>query len=708
MKAVWLKGLSEEKNVLASFRYICRQSGDLRIRLAASNLYRLFVNGELTGYGPARAAHGYTRTDEYTVEKAVPQDGELIITAEVYSAQVNNYYIVKEHAYFACEILSGGEIIAEADDFESYRITERVQKTRRYSFQRCFTEAYRLTGDPAGFRKGKGPAGVPWEKEEVHTNILLSRGVSYPVFELKAPDLLRSGSFETITKDPAEGYDYAEEDEKIGGFAVSELEEDLIAQADSVHCIEKTELTHFTGAIAGGQYATYDFGRTIAGFFRLDVLCSGLTELLITFDELIDVEGSAKSVNPFRNNTVNCVKYTLDPGNGTKSFDLLTFEAVSARYVQLSVLSGEVIIVSFRMVNYENPDAVRFEFDYGDPELNEIVRAAVNTYAQNAVDVPTDCPSRERAGWLCDSFFSSKAEKLFTGDNRVEKNFLENYILAPHLKELPPQMIPMCYPCDHANGSYIPNWSMWFVLELEDYLKRSGDRDLIDRAKNTVYGLIDFFDRYLNEYGLIENMDGWVFVEWSMCNTPEYIRGLNYPTNMLWADMLRAASVLYKDEKLLDRSVKIKNTVKEMAWNGRFFEDNAVRDDSGMLVKTGHTTETGQYYPFYFGVASPEEFPALFDLLINEFGPSRDFQTVYPDVHFANVLVGFHLRFGILMRHRLYDKVITECKKLFLRMARTTGTLWEHWSPHSSLNHAFEAVAAVYIDEIIENRIQHK
>ena len=47
--------------------------------------------------------------------------------------------------------------------------------------------------------------------------------------------------------------------------------------------------------------------------------------------------------------------------------------------------------------------------------------------------------------------------------------------------------------------------------------------------------------------------------------------------------------------------------------------------------------------------------------------------------------------------------IIEECKKLFLPMARTTGTLWEHWSPYSSLNHAFEAVVAVYLDEAVRN-----
>ena len=31
-------------------------------------------------------------------------------------------------------------------------------------------------------------------------------------------------------------------------------------------------------------------------------------------------------------------------------------------------------------------------------------------------------------------------------------------------------MLPMCYPADHYDGNFIPNWAMWFVLELEEYI----------------------------------------------------------------------------------------------------------------------------------------------------------------------------------------------------------------------------------------------
>lgn len=142
-------------------------------------------------------------------------------------------------------------------------------------------------------------------------------------------------------------------------------------------------------------------------------------------------------------------------------------------------------------------------------------------------------PSRERAGWLCDSFFTARTEHALTGQCTVEKAFLENFLLAERFAHLPDGMLPMCYPADHYDGNFIPNWAMWFVLELEEYIKRSGDCAFAERAKSRVYGLIQYFATFENEYGLLEKLEKWVFVEWSRANDPDVVQDVNFPTNML-------------------------------------------------------------------------------------------------------------------------------------------------------------------------------
>ena len=62
-RPVWLEGRETEMNVYAGFRAIVEapSTEPVTVRVAASCLYRLYVNGEFVGHGPAR---GPNRRDE--------------------------------------------------------------------------------------------------------------------------------------------------------------------------------------------------------------------------------------------------------------------------------------------------------------------------------------------------------------------------------------------------------------------------------------------------------------------------------------------------------------------------------------------------------------------------------------------------------------------------------------------------------------------
>ena len=50
---------------------------------------------------------------------------------------------------------------------------------------------------------------------------------------------------------------------------------------------------------------------------------------------------------------------------------------------------------------------------------------------------------------------------------------------------IPQGMLPMCYPSDHVNGNFIPNWAMWFVIELEGRVPRTQQRPANDQSTRT-------------------------------------------------------------------------------------------------------------------------------------------------------------------------------------------------------------------------------
>ena len=183
---------------------------------------------------------------------------------------------------------------------------------------------------------------------------------------------------------------------------------------------------------------------------------------------------------------------------------------------------------------------------------------------------------------------------------------------------------------------------------------------------------------------------------------PQDVRGFleNHAVNYKCAGLWK----VYGDEALAGQAARMRDVIREQAYDGRFFCDNAVRSEDGKLVRTENHTEVCQYYAFFFGVASPESHPELWARLRDEFGPARKQNNAYPDVAFANAFIGNYLRLELLSRERLSRQILEESIAEYLVMADMTGTLWENLpsAVHSlaSCNHGFAAhiVRVLYRD----------
>lgn len=159
-----------------------------------------------------------------------------------------------------------------------------------------------------------------------------------------------------------------------------------------------------------------------------------------------------------------------------------------------------------------------------------------------------------------------------------------------------------------------------------------------------------------------------------------------------WEKTLRAGE-LYGVQAYAGKAERLRERIRRLSFNGTFFEDNAIRNRKGELVLAGHLSEACQYYAFYFKTATKEEYGALYRLLKEKFGPNRTAE-VYPQVVRSNAIVGDTLRLLYFLQNGERELVFSESLEYFYKMAERTGTLWEHDSPHDSLNHGFASIAA--------------
>lgn len=689
-KPVYPNQYLEEMNVTLFFLEDLEVEEDALLCITGNNIYRIFDQGELIGYGPARAGHGYFRVDHIILLK-----GKHHLVIELLSSHCNSYYTLNTKPFLLAEIRIGDEVISytgEKGHFLCYENTSRYRKVSRFSYQRTFSESYHFDFDFKDFLQGVYNPYPLLSCTVQEEKSLLPRNVDDVRFFRIHFEKVEEGTFSYHPEiKPYEDRYMVCEGLKI--FPKEKWEVNPNDEVSRFVCrLENIE------TLKAWTFMTYRLPHSYTGFIDIDLECTEDAEVYFVFDEIDASLGKEKpmKIDFFRNTTQNIISYQIKKG----LFRHICFEPYTVHYLRFFVRKGEVKVRNLNFVPYESCEASFFSCSFENKKIELIYSAAINTFVQNSVDILTDCPSRERAGWLFDSYFTSMTEYLVSGFNRVEHNTLENYALLNCYPSLPVGMIPMCYPGEFPDGTFIPNWSLWYILELREYLRRNHDASLIEASEAKIIGLLSYFRKFENELGLLEDLKGWVFLEWSKANDDEFIKGVNFPSNMLYAASLEAAGELLSDQRLIEKSKRLKEMIREKAFDGEFFNDNMIRKDR-KFVLTGNRTETCQYYAFYFGIAEKGRYPDLFETMLTKFGPERDCEHVYPDVYKSNVLIGDYLRLFILLREGYLSEVQKETVSYFYRMAELTGTLWEHDSVFASLNHGLTSCISVILTEAI-------
>lgn len=689
-KPIFPKGKAEEMNITAGFYTAVEwEAGQtVAVHLTAANTYRLFINGVFYAFGPVRCGKGTYRCDCFDIT-ALMQAGVNHIAAEVSAYNVNSYYLFKEPGFLQCEVFVNGKSMAATGTraFQTFVIPEKVQKVQRYSFQRPMVEVYRLKPDCDGWRVGK-PTQKPCRAEAFEPKPLTERRLPAHTYPIAKPFAVMGRGTVTAKRGAYKKVEVGNltPREAFCCYPEAELKVRLSDELNAMKTVitEKPALED-TVALQARQCEIFEMKEEKTGFIVAEITVTDECDLYFTFSEQL-IEGDVPALF---GGCVNAVKVSAKPG----TYSFMSAEPYSVKYLKLICTKGAAELKEVGIKEYICPVPVTAECP--DPAFQEIWNAAVNTFCQNAPDVFTDCPSRERAGWLCDSFFTARTERLLTGDNKVEEVFLENFALASDFEPLPDGVIPMCYPSDHPNGCYIPNWCMWLVLQLNDMVKRGSSRSIAELLKPKVYALCRFFEQYLNENNLLEDLDSWVFIEWSEAN--EFTDGVNFPSNMLYAKMLRAAGELYADRSLTNKGDAIMRAVNARSFDGRFYHDHEVRGKNGFKL-CPEITETCQYYAFFTGAATPVTRPELWRVLTTEFGPDRVEKHLYEHIFPSNAFIGNYLRLELLSTNGLQQQCLEEMKEYFTYMAKATGTLWENMTPHASCNHGFASYAACLID----------
>jgi alpha-L-rhamnosidase len=285
----------------------------------------------------------------------------------------------------------------------------------------------------------------------------------------------------------------------------------------------------------------------------------------------------------------------------------------------------------------------------------------------------------------------------------VEDAFLENFCLFKNEGQFPMGALPMCYPEDEQDDKkFIPQWTMWYFLEVEEYLNKRGHNtpEERERFRPSLEALLKFYAIYENGDGLLERLPSWNFVEWSRAN--EWGTDVNYPTNFLYAAVLEAAYRIFGDEFYLRRAGEVREKAIAASFDGTRFYDHSVRNRGGNIKLCPDCSEIAQYYAILFGGfdINDEKYAALKHLVTKVC--YADSTEMPEDMEPINAFIGVYLRLEALLHIKEYDLVLSDVRAFFGEMEKLTGTLWEYRQRNGSRDHGFASYALVAILRALE------
>lgn len=734
-KPVFIKDYDGKGNFQAGFTpgSIPFEAGDaVSVTVTAGTFYRMYVNGEIAAHGPARAAEGYLRADNIDVSRFI-KDGENHIAFEVvhYGEPFGPYSndVSRVGALLIAELKKrekdGSETVvaATSDDWKAIRLTQRVRHAERVSHCRENAENYYIDPEytlwrtePELCREKAAVTECPYtviDRGMPLPDLSVSRGGS--VTEFGAADFFpdRKVSVDWFC---ANSPDYFKETMERPVLDYRRTEE--IAAPSRMRFEPDSKGGIRISGIGPDEtaYAGYDTGSLHLGFITAEVETAAPCVLDVVhlesrnfFDLKEEVTGGANPVTRLHL-----------PGGKTK---FTCFEPACVRYIRFYVRpegdysekegafcgrigknTPEIRISAPEIVNFTTPDTRIGSFECSDDGINRLYDAARLTLRLNTLDIFMDCPERERGGWLCDSLWTARAFNMMMGNASVERAFIENFLLTKP-EDTWHAFFPESYPGLKGDFKACPGlltWSFWLMIELPEYVRRTGDKDFALRRKARIDEFVKGSLSLRGESGLLENMP-WLFIDWSLSN--DFCRPISTAANALYARMLIDLGELYGEKEWIRTGKEIRTILRTVLTGsdekpedtGGFLPD-ALEFKDGTLRKCGNYSESAQYTIVWSGLFRRGEMPRYIWGLVHTTGPDRESEC---DTRLgkAGLFIGLCIRLDMLSVLGEYELMYKELQAIYLPQLREgPGTLWETQTVvNTSRCHGFSSHAGVLL-----------
>ncbi len=457
-----------------------------------------------------------------------------------------------------------------------------------------------------------------------------------------------------------------------------------------------------------------DFSQNITGYVGFVFNAKGNETLILTHGETLDGDGNftTKNIQSPRFKCKQQVRYTCKPG---RNIYKPTHTFMGFRYVKIE---SDLVVNPHDFTAYAvytNLEATA-EFSCGVPLVNQLFSNAIWSYKGNILDIPTDCPTREKSAFSGDiQVFTKTANILFDSYPLLRKTIL-NQALGQWEDGCVPQVIAhprVRSPWDGAAG-----WSNSF--EIVPYLlgKCYNDYSLFQSLYPQIKKWVDFLiNRAESKTRLVNRLNPYhkylvdTGTHWGEWLEPDQTWVTTAKTYYFGAPEVATAYFAYACQLLAKQAGMLGNNVEQKYY-----------DQVSLNAKKAY-----RYKFFKKGRIDSRRMSNYVRPIILDILDDKEKAIAASDLNTLVIKNNYKLNTGFLTTHELlrvlsdYDFVDTayklllnvECPGWLYSVKKGATTMLEHWDGidekgkvSGSFNHyAYGSVASWLIDSVCGIRL---
>ncbi|MBC7809195.1 MAG: family 78 glycoside hydrolase catalytic domain [Akkermansiaceae bacterium] len=468
------------------------------IHVSADQRYRLYVNGNSVGFGPARGDLMHWRYETFDIAPYLTA-GENIISARVHFFAGENAPVAQATSGFPAFLVQGGtEAEADANTPNGWRVA--VDDAYSFTMEHANRlQAYAVVGPSEFFDAARHPA--DWNQ----------------------------GGFDDS------GWSNAASLKRAAPYGTENAETHWWLVPRTVPLMEETPVAlgvvrSVSGApdVDGKEPVTVpanraltlllDHGMSTCGFPMLRVSGGAGSTITLGYAEALQEAGTTPGEFAKNNRDETEGKVlrgyvdTWKPDGSQASQTLDTLWWRTFRFAELTVTTTDtpLLIDSLAVVYTGYPWDRNATFDAPEvPELSQIREVGWRTLRLCSHETFMDCPYYEQLQYAGDTRIQALASLYETGDPRLFRNALMQFDDSRAAFGLTMSRYPSRVP------QVITPFSLWWVCMVHDYLRHvPGSAALVRSLLPGVRSVLEWFTDHLLEDDLLGPLPDWNFVDW--------------------------------------------------------------------------------------------------------------------------------------------------------------------------------------------------